>query len=75
MATEADQRRQRQLGENVRAHRLRLGLTQETLAHRCDLHPVELGRAERGVRDLRLSTIAKLAGGLDVAPADLLDGL
>jgi hypothetical protein len=37
--------------------------------------PVEFARAERGVRDLRVSTIVKIARGLDLEPARLLDGL
>lgn len=56
-------------------HRRRLGLTQEALAHRAGMHPVEVGRAERGVRDVRVSTVAKLARGLDVSAMELLRGL
>jgi transcriptional regulator with XRE-family HTH domain len=63
------------VGQNIRANRERLGITQEALAHRCGLHPVELGRAERGVRDLRVSTVVKIAHGLEVPPGDLLAGL
>jgi hypothetical protein len=33
------------------------------------MHPVEVGRAERGARDLRVSTVVKLARGLGVPPA------
>ena len=63
------------VGDNVRAQRRRLGLTQEALAHRSGMHPVEVGRAERGVRDLRVSTVAKLARGLEVPAMELLRGL
>jgi transcriptional regulator with XRE-family HTH domain len=63
------------VGQNIRANRERLGITQEALAHRCGLHPVELGRAERGVRDLRVSTVVKIAHGLEVPPGNLLVGL
>lgn len=66
---------QKQLGENIRELRLKLGLTQEELADACDLHPTEVGRVERGDRDLRLSTIMRVARGLDVAPAVLFDKL
>jgi hypothetical protein len=38
-------------------------------------YPVEFARAERGVRDLRVSTIMKIARGLEIEPARLLDGL
>jgi transcriptional regulator with XRE-family HTH domain len=63
------------VGQNIRVERKRAGITQEALAERCDMHPVEIGRAERGVRDLRVSTIAKLAQGLDVPACRLLRGV
>jgi DNA-binding XRE family transcriptional regulator len=63
------------VGLNVRAKRKELGITQEALAHRCNMHPVEIGRAERGLRDLRISTIVKLARGLGIAAGELLKGL
>jgi len=63
------------VGQNIRANRKRIGITQEALAHRCDMHPVEVGRAERGTRDLRVSTIAKLARGLGVPACELLRGV
>lgn len=63
------------VGNNIRAQRKRIGITQEALAHRCDMHPVEIGRAERGVRDLRVSTVAKVAHGLKIAASELLRGV
>ncbi len=63
------------VGENIRANRRRLKLTQEALAERCDMHPVEVGRAERGTRDLRVSTVVKLARGLGIPAGELLRGL
>ncbi len=63
------------VGQNIRANRRRLKLTQEALAYRCGMHPVEVGRAERGVRDLRISTVAKLARGLEVPACELLRGV
>jgi transcriptional regulator with XRE-family HTH domain len=59
------------VGRNIRAQRKRRELTQEELAHRAGMHPVEVGRAERGVRDLRISSVVKLARGLDVPPMEL----
>ena len=64
-----------QVGQNIRSHRKRLELTQEALAHKCDMHPVELGRAERGKRDLRISTVAKIARGLEIPAYELLRGI
>jgi transcriptional regulator with XRE-family HTH domain len=63
------------VGQNIRAERKRVGITQEALAERCDMHPVEVGRAERGTRDLRISTVAKLAKGLGVPACELLRGI
>jgi transcriptional regulator with XRE-family HTH domain len=60
------------VGKNIRANRKRLKLTQEALAHRCDMHPVEIGRAERGTRDLRVSTVVKIANGLEIPASELL---
>jgi transcriptional regulator with XRE-family HTH domain len=66
---------QKRLGANVRRLRLASGLTQEELAAACDLHPTEIGRIERGERDLRLSTVVRVARGLEVAPTALFEGL
>jgi transcriptional regulator with XRE-family HTH domain len=60
------------VGRNIRAQRKRRSLTQEELGHRSGVHAVEVGRAERGVRDMRVSTVVKLARGLDVPPMELL---
>lgn len=64
-----------QVGQNIRSNRKRLKLTQEALAERCDMHPVELGRAERGKRDLRVSTVVRIAQGLEIPAYELLRGI
>ena len=48
---------------------------QEEAAHRSGVHPVEFARAERGIRDMRVSTMAKIALGLGVPASDLLRGI
>jgi transcriptional regulator with XRE-family HTH domain len=63
------------VGRNIRELRRERKLTQEALADRAGMHAVEVSRAERGVRDLRVSTIAKIAGGLEVEAAQLLRGV
>ena len=63
------------VGRNIKAQRKRRDLTQEELAHRAGMHPVEVGRAERGVRDMRVSTVAKLAHGLEVSAMELMRGV
>lgn len=65
----------RVFGERVRARRLELGLSQEAAAVRCGIHWTQLGKVERGQRSLRLETIVKIAGGLDVDPGKLVERL
>jgi transcriptional regulator with XRE-family HTH domain len=68
-------RPQEQLGANLRRIRRAAGLSQVALSDRCGLHFTEISRLERGVRDPQLTTIVKLARGLEIAPAELLDGV
>jgi transcriptional regulator with XRE-family HTH domain len=63
------------VGENIRAERKRAGITQEVLADRSAMHPVEIGRLERGTRDMRVSTVAKIAHGLGISASNLLRGV
>jgi transcriptional regulator with XRE-family HTH domain len=62
-------------GERVRAERLRLGISQETLAQLSDVHWTFVGQVERGTRNLSLHNIVKIAAGLDVDPAILVSGI
>jgi transcriptional regulator with XRE-family HTH domain len=39
------------------------------------MHFVEIGRLERGTRDLRISTLAKVARGLKVPASKLVKGI
>lgn len=71
----SDSEAQKHLGQNIRNRREKDELTQEDLAAACDLHPTEIGRLERGERDIRFSTLMRVAHGLQVAPRDLLDGI
>lgn len=64
-----------QLARNVRAARERAGLTQEEVANRAGLALSDVGRIERMQRDPGVVVLAKLARGLGVAPAELLDGI
>ena len=60
------------LGANVRALRIKLNLTQEQLADKCDLHRTYIGAIERGDRNISLKNIVRLADVLGVTPSDLL---
>jgi transcriptional regulator with XRE-family HTH domain len=62
-------------GTNVRQARLDREWTQEDLAHETGLATVQISRIERGVREIRLTTLIRLLDGLDLPPDKLLDGL
>jgi len=55
--------------------RKRAGFSQEELGLRASLHRTEISLLERGTRVPQIDTLIKLAGGLDVAPEELLDGI
>lgn len=62
-------------GKNVRQARKAKGWTQEELAHESGLTPVQVSRIERGVREIRLTTLVRLLAALDISPDKLLSGL
>jgi transcriptional regulator with XRE-family HTH domain len=64
-----------QFGANLRRLRLDGGLTQMELSNRSGLDMAEISRLETGLRDVRLSTVVRLADGLEVPPHALVDGL
>jgi CheY-like chemotaxis protein/DNA-binding XRE family transcriptional regulator len=59
-------------GASVRAIRQRLGISQEALAERADLHRTYITGIEAGVRNVTLNSIDKLARALEVSAASLL---
>jgi transcriptional regulator with XRE-family HTH domain len=62
---------QKQVGKAIRAHRERLGISQEAFADRIGMHRAYYGAVERGLRNLTLRNIQRIAQGLEVAPAAL----
>lgn len=60
------------MGAIIKAHRLRLGVTQEELAWRADIHRSYLADIERGGRNVTLRSIANLARALEVSVKDLM---
>ena len=67
---ESDPRRD--LGATVRKRRVALGLSQEQLAERADLHWTYIGGIERGERNVGLLNIVKIARALNTSPSRLL---
>jgi len=59
-------------GATVRRLRFQLGISQEELAERADLHRTYIAGIERGARNATLKSIEKLAGALEVSTAALL---
>ena len=62
-------------GSRLREFRVAKQLTLEMLADRADLHANYVGAVERGERNLSLYNIWRIAYGLGVAPADLMQAL
>lgn len=60
-------------GGRLRAIRTERGLSQHKLSTLTGMRDSEISRYERGRRDPQLTTILRLARGLDVPPSELLD--
>ena len=63
---------QRKVGTAIRALRNGAGLSLEKLAEVADLHPVYLGRVERGEENISLASLWRLANALNVRVRDLV---
>lgn len=61
-----------QVGANIRRYREKLNLNQDDFADRAGMHRAYVGMLENGRKDLRLSTLYRLAGALQVDVRDLL---
>jgi CheY-like chemotaxis protein len=61
----------KEFGAAVRAFRQRLGISQETLAERADLHRTYVTDVERGARNISLESISRLAQALDLSISSL----
>ncbi|HEY5550672.1 MAG TPA: helix-turn-helix domain-containing protein [Opitutaceae bacterium] len=66
-----DSELQTKLGAVVRACRNQLGITQEELAWRANMHRTYLADIERGTRNVTLQTVAHLAKGLQITVGKL----
>jgi transcriptional regulator with XRE-family HTH domain len=63
------------LGDGIRKHRTNARLSQERLAEKAGLHPVYLGKIERGEQWVSLHALIRIAGALGVRVRDLVAGL
>jgi len=63
---------QKRVGENLRAYRLEIGLSQEAFADRLGVHRTYMGGVERGERNLTLRSLERIAERVGVDPLLLL---
>jgi DNA-binding XRE family transcriptional regulator len=60
------------LGDSIRRHRTAAGMSQEQLAEKADLHPVYIGKIERGEQWISLHALLRIAAALRVRARDLV---
>lgn len=63
---------QKNVGENLKAHRKERGLSQEAFAQVLGVHRTYMGGLERGERNLTLKALERIASKIGVDPLDLL---
>lgn len=64
-----------EFGRRVRERRNELGLSQEALADRSELHWTYFGQVERGQANVSLHNIIRVARALELDPGALVHGL
>ena len=62
-----------QFGRNLRAYRVRRGISQEELGEISGLHRTYISGLERGIRNPSIAIVAQLADALGIEPAVLLE--
>ena len=72
---EEERRWKRDFGYRVRLAREQAGLSQAALAHRAGLHPTYVSGIERGLRNVSLVNIHRLASALNVTTSHLMSDL
>ena len=60
-------------GKKVREHRVKIGLSQEELAARAEVHRTYIGMIERAEKNITLVNIEKIAHALKIKVKDLFD--
>ena len=70
--TEGDNKDLARIGAEIRAVREQLGLSQEELAHRADMHRTYVGSIERGERNMSMLNLIAIARALGVRVGDLV---
>lgn len=65
----------KKIGSRIKAERLRKGITAERLAYEMGISKGNLSEVERGLRDVRISTLELIAEGLEVTLTKLFKDL
>ena len=60
------------IGESIRHYRRQAQLSQEELAERADLHPVYVGKVERGEQWISLHALLRIAHALKTPLRDIV---
>jgi len=63
------------LGDSIRKYRGQIGMSQEKLAEKADLHSVYIGKIERGEQWISLHALLRIAKALNVRLRDLVADL
>lgn len=63
------------LGASIKAERQKRGVTSERLAYETGISKGNLSEIERGLRDVRFSTLILIAEGLEISLSKLLKDL
>lgn len=63
------------LGARIQKLRLEKGLSQEELAFEAGLHRTYISHVERGSRNITVIGLCKIAKGLKIQPADILQNI
>ena len=72
MATTRPSSLRRTFADNVRARRKELGLSQEELADRAQVHRTFIGHVERAETNISIDNIDRISAALEIAASDLL---
>ena len=68
-------KRRKILGDTIRKYRKRAKMSQEKLAEHANLHPVYLGKIERGEKWISLHALLRIADALDIRISNLVDDI
>jgi XRE family transcriptional regulator, regulator of sulfur utilization len=61
------------IGRSIRILREKKGISQEELAFRADVHRAYIGQVERAERNLTISSLEKIANGLEIKVEELFN--